>query len=917
MNSPRNIPGRVRKLFRLPPSQEQIERELREEFDFHIEGRIEQVMHEGHSRSTAERIVREKFGDYHTHWQHTRRIDEDTMQQNRRFEFGTMLWSELQHSARTLLRTPAFTVIAVVTLALGIGATTSIFTVLDSIVLRPLPYPQAEQLVSVLHPATVTGSGDRKWGVSAGGYFQFRNRMSTLSEFGLYRTGSTTITNGGVADVARTATVTATVLNTLRARAELGRLFTADDDREGLPQLAILSHEYFMRRFGGDRSIIGKNLTTDYKPIQVIGVAQPGLTLPMPGPFASQSNLAGFGVDVWLPMQLNPSGPFYNTHPNVGIGRLRDGATIEEAQREFSSIMKSFTDSLPTVYSANFMKSYNFRVEVSALRNAVLGPNIPRALWMVLGSVVLVLLIASANVANLFLVRSEARRRESAIRAALGAGRAHLAMHYLAESLLLCLTAAVVGLALAVAGLRVLLHIAPTNIPRLTTIALGWSSIAVAFGIAAVHGIGLALLPLLRRLDISALREGGRGLSASPRQRTVRNGLVVGQVALALVLIAAAGLMMRSFVQLRNVKPGFDPSNITAFEVTLPFAEYDTYEKSYTFHRELMRLIGAIPGVESVGASGGTPFEDFGTGCGVIFHETPYIEGEKTPCVPLPSFMPGFAETLRIPVQGRVPGWTDFDQRLHTAIVTKALAERMWPGADPIGKRMNRNGPKADTWYTVVGVIPDIRLESLENPPTEAAFFASSGWQPNQRSDEANYPVYFVRTKTAPTPALMKRVNAVVSGLNPRVPVTNVREMSQVIERSMSRTSFITVLLGIAAAVALMLSAVGMYGVVSYLVAQRRNEIGIRIALGAGLSGVARLVVWQSVRLAIAGVAIGLAGAFAMGKLMTSLLFGVSAGDPATLVGVSALLLGVAAVASLAPARRAARIDPLEAMRPD
>ena len=915
MKTPRNIPDSVRRLFRLPPSQAQLDRELRDEFEFHIEGRIEQLIAEGKSRAQAEQEVKSRFGDYTAHLQHTRRIDEEIMHQDRRFEFADMLRTEVRHSARTLMRSPAFTFIAIITLALGIGATTAIYSVLEAVVLRPLPYRDADQLVSMLHPATVTGSGERKWGLSPGGYYQFRSRTKTLSELGLYRTGSMTITNDGKADVARTGSITASVFNVFKARAEHGRLFVADDDRVGVPQTGVLSHEYFMKRFGGDTSIIGKNLATDYLTVQVIGVAEPGLTLPLPGPFASQANLAGFGVDVWLPLQLNPVGPFYNNHPFVGVGRLREGVTQHAAQQEFATIMKTFTDSLPTVYSKSFIANYNFRVEVSPLRNAVLGPNIPRSLWMVLGAVILVLLIATANVANLFLVRSEARRRESAIRTALGASRGHMAVHFLAESLLLCSSAAILGIVLAQAGLRMLLTIAPSNIPRLNSIALSGSAIVLATIIAMTLGLLLGVLPLMRRFTISTLREGGRGLSSSPQQRTVRNVLVIGQVALALVLVSAAGLMTRSFLHLRDVKPGFDTNNVTAFHISLPFTEFDTREKAFAFHRELQRKIGEFPGVTSVGMTTQMPFEDFGTGCSVIFHESAYTEGEKTPCVPLPSIGPGFFETMKIPVEGHSPDWRDIDERRQTVVVTQALADRMWPGVSPIGQQVGSNGRSAKNWFTVVGVVPNLRLESLEGAPTEAAFFARTGWEANERTDDANYFDYFVRTTASPTPALMNRVNQLVAGMNPRVPVMNSREMSTVVARSMARTSFIMVLLGVAAAVALALSAVGMYGVISYLVAQRRGEIGIRIALGAGLGGVARLIVWQSVRLAIVGVAIGLAGAFLLGHTMTSMLFGVAPNDPSTLTAVSVLLIAIAGAASLAPARRAARIDPLEAMR--
>ncbi|MEP6780635.1 MAG: FtsX-like permease family protein, partial [Gemmatimonadaceae bacterium] len=325
-----------------------------------------------------------------------------------------------------------------------------------------------------------------------------------------------------------------------------------------------------------------------------------------------------------------------------------------------------------------------------------------------------------------------------------------------------------------------------------------------------------------------------------------------------------------------------------------------------------------IPGVLAVGSISDMPLEGFGTGCTVVFREQePYGVDEKTPCVSAPIVAPGFFEAMKIPVRGRVPTWNDVDTRSQAVVVTKALADRIWPGKDPIGKGINSNGPNATTWYRVVGVVDNLRAEALESPPTEAVFYASTSFRPDQRDGSVNDLMYLVRTSNSPSPLLMKRISELVMKLNPRVPLVNARTMSQVVEHSMSRTSFIMILLGVAAIAALALSAVGMYGVISYVVALRRSEIGIRIALGAGLGGVARLIVMQSVKLAAIGVVVGVAFAYVTGKTLASLLFEVTPGDPLVLAGVSLLLLFIAAAASLAPARRAARIDPLEAMRAD
>ncbi|HSA55480.1 MAG TPA: ABC transporter permease [Gemmatimonadaceae bacterium] len=904
-------------MFRLPFSRARIDAELRDEFRFHLEERVEEWVATGMSRREAEAMARQRFGDFEAYRRLARQIDEETMRQRNRFELFETMTRETRRAARVLLRTPAFSVIAFATLALGIGAATAIYTVLDAVVLRPLPYPAAGELVSILHPATVPGSGERKWGLSSGGYFFFRENNQSFSDLGMYRTYSMTVTSGGEAEMARVGQVTAPVFSVLRARPAVGRLITPEDDRPDSTARVVLSYEYWQRRFGRDPSVVGTLLQTAGGAYEIIGVTQPGITLPMPGPFATSANLAGFGVDLWLPLKLDPAGPHWNNHPHVGLARLTPGATVEAAQREILALTQRLPEVVPNAYSAGFMDQYNFRGEVAPLKDAVLGPTIPRALWMLFGAVLLVLAIAAANVANLFMVRMDSRRREAAVRTALGASRSQLAAHYLAESLLLCMAAALAGVLLARVGLTALLAIAPTSIPRLASVTMSWQSLVFAVGMAAVAGLVFGAMPLGRyRVDARALREEGRGVTASRAQRTVRSGLVVGQMALALVLLAAAGLMLRSFSQLRGVRPGIDTSDVLVFDLSLPFVEYDTRQAAWTFHREVQRRLSALPGVVSVGMSSGVPLEDYGTGCAVVWREDPpFARGEQVPCVAGASTLPGFFEALRIPVRGRVPTWDDVDGASQAVVITQALADRLWPGADPIGRGIGNNGSDSRLWYRVAGVVPEIRAEALDLPPTEAVFYPATSLQPPQRSGALNDQAYFVRTAGVAPETLIPAVRRVVAGMNPRVPVISPRSMEQVVERSMSRTSFVMILLGIAASVALLLSAVGTYGVISYLVTQRRSEIGVRIALGAPVTQVARLVMLQSVRLAVLGVAIGLFGAYSANRLLQSLLFNVSPMDPVVLSAVAAALLLIAAIASFAPARRAARTDPVEALR--
>ena len=817
---------------------------------------------------------------------------------------------EVRHAARALARTPAFTIIAVATLTIGIAATTSIYTVLDAVVLRPLPYRNADRLVSVLHPATVPGNGESKWGLSSAGYFYFKKQNHTLEDLGGYQTGTETVTRDAGAENVRAGYVTASIFSTLGARAEIGRLITPADDQPDSSRYVVLSYEYWKRAFGGDPKVVGTVLPMSDGGRQIIGVAEPSLTLPKPGPFASTADLSGFGVDLWIPEKLNPNARPVNSHQYSGIGRLEPGVTPQAAQADLARLMKDFPDRFPTAYDTGFIKKYNFRISVIPLRDEVLGPVVGKALWILFSAVGLVLCIACANVANLFIVRLEARRRDAAIRNALGASRGQLAAHYFAESMLLTLSAGIAGIVLSRIALGALLAIAPSNLPRLSSAGLTWGDVAFAIGLSLVAGAALGAIPLLRRgVDVATLRDG-RAATASPRQRAARNALVVSQVAFALVLLAAAGLMLRSFANLRHVTSGLDPQRVLTFNVSLPYLDYKSRGAVSDFDQQLEQRIAALPGVAKVGSGGGLPLQDFGAGCTGVWRETPFATDEKPPCVDTPGALPGYFEALGIQVRGRGFDWSDVQSmretpvRPSTAIVTQKLADRLWPNQDPIGKGIGI-GDAARGFYRVVGVIPELRAHGLDQPPSEMVFWPTA-------SSEA---AFVVKTSRADPVSLTGSIRALVKEMNPRVPITNVRTMLEISDRSMARASFIMTLLAIAGAMALLLSAVGIYGVISYLVSQRRAEIGVRMALGARLPQVAGLVLGQSLRLAGLGVAVGLVAALAGTRLMRSLLFDVSPTDPIVLTSTVVVLIAIAALASLAPMRRAAKIDPVEAMR--
>jgi predicted permease len=828
---------------------------------------------------------------------------------------------ELRHAARSLLRAPVFSGIALLMIALGIGATTAMYTVLDAVVLRPLPYADPERLVSVMHPTAAPGSGERKWGLSIAGYFEMRREARSFSDMGVYRTTAYAVAGDGLAaEEARVGQVTHTLFTTLGARPHLGHLFTPEEDLRGANPVVVLSRAFWERRYGADASIVGRTIHTSVGGRLVVGVAEAGLTLPRPGVFASTANLAGFGVDLWEPLRLDPNAPPQNNHAYSGIARLKPGVSAAEAEAELRTIVAKFPERFPTAYSARFIKSYNFRVSATPLHDEVLGPTVARSLWVFFGAVGFVLVIACANVANLFIVRAEAKGRESGIRAALGAGRWHIASHAFAESLLLTVVAGTAGIAVAYWSVPALVAAAPADIPLLASTSLGWRPVVFALVAAIGAGVIFGLIPLVRgRAGWEALRASGRGLTSSRRQRVVRGGLVIGQVALAVVLLAAAGLLVRSVAALQRVQPGLDPHGVLTFEVSLPYDRYTSVDAALAFHRELHDRITALPGVRQVGGTNGLPFQDFGTGCTVVFREArPFSKDERTPCVPAMQSTPGYFEAMSIKVRGRVPTWVDVDTRSQAALITKALADRLWPGEDAIGKGINSNGrfdAPPDQWYRIVGVIPELRAYALDQPPAEAAFYAPTELRQGSGSGSMNDLTYTVKTDAADPMTLVPGIRSIVSELNPLVPVVRPQRMQDVVDRSMARASFSMILLTLAAAMAIALSAVGLYGVIAYVVAERRAEIGIRMALGAKISEIARWVVGQSLVLAAVGVAIGAGLSVASTRVLESFLFDVDPLDPVVLVLAVTTLLVVATIASVAPARRAAKVDPVEALR--
>ncbi len=811
---------------------------------------------------------------------------------------------ELRHALRTLARQPAFTGVALLTLALGIAANTAIFSVVDAVLLSPLPYPQADRLVMVWSSAP----GTPRTTVSPANFLDWREQGDVFEGLTSFQSLDLNHSGEGTPERLRGASVSANFFQVLGVPPALGTTFQPLAGSSP-HQVVVLSHELWRRRFGGDARIVGRSVRLNEQSYEVIGVMPQGFGLPGIGPTRA---LPTHAPELWVPAvikdipQLGPNAAedrssWRNSSYLRVLGRLKPGVTLERAASAMSTIAERLAREYPPTNEGS-------GITLVPLREQLVG-NVQPVLWVLLGAVGLVLAIACANVANLVLARATARRQEFAVRMALGAGRGRLVRQLLVESVVLGLGAGALGLLLSLWGLDALLALVPPELPRLGEVHLDGRVLAFTFCVSLGTGVLFGLVPAIHAAapDLNGvLRQVGGGKMTAGRDRS-RSALVVGEVALAVVLLIGAGLLLRSLWRLQSVEPGFQADHVLTWKVALPTDKYPDGSRQAAFFTQLLERVVALPGVRSAGGVSDLPFggSDIWTSFLIEGREPPRPGEQQS--LGLQVITPGYLRTLGIPLrQGRDVSSTDTEDAQQVVLINEAAARRYWPGVDPVGQRVHL-GQEEEAWRTVVGVVGDVRHQGpaevirpeMYLPALQRTFFFMS---------------FVVRVEGEPV-ALVPAVRSAVAALDPDLPIADVRPMEQMVATVMARPRFVSSLVALFAGLSLLLAGVGLYGVIAYMAQQRTREIGIRMALGARPADVLRLVVGRGMLLSLAGVGLGLLGAWAVTRVMGSLLFEVSATDPLTFGALALLVLGVAMLATWLPARRATRVDPLVALR--
>jgi predicted permease len=812
--------------------------------------------------------------------------------------------NELRTALRRVLRSPLFSVLAIGTLAVGIGASAAVFSVIHAVLISPLPYPEPESLVGVWHSDPVHD----RWPHAHVSYLFYREQNHVFEDMGLYLSGEAGLTGGDQPEQLPSVKVTPSLLRVLGIRPQHGRGFREEESEPGADPTVILGHSLWQRRYGGDPGVVGSEIRVDGVARTVLGVMPP------------RFRVATVDADLFLPMVIDRSDPERGLWGNVCIARLRPGITRATAQREMSALVDRVHEAFPDPEATRraFEKA-DIGARVSSLRDDVVG-GVERVLWILFGCVSAVLAIAIANVANLFLVRTEGRQQETAVRSALGAGRGAIARGTVVESLVVALAGGVGGLVLATVGIHVLSALAPTDIPRLEDVGVRLPVIVFTAAVSVLCGLVFGLVSGVRARDdpSSALQDGGRSSTSGPPRQRIRGLLVVFQLSLALVLMVLSGLMIRSFTALLATDLGCDPTDVIAMRLAIPDSEYPSPAESLAFYREVQERVGSLPGVKTVGMITGVPLDSEGILLGHSFEDSPLEEDDIEPNYVTHLVVPDALVALGVPmVAGRRLGVEDLGGGARTAMISEALARRFWddPGR-AVGRRMMPGSPQdGGTWYTIVGVVVDVPYEGLADGLTDAVYYPF--WSLRVGTQDrlfANQLELVIETGLSSASVVQAAVDQVWE-VDSDVPVANIRSMEDVVEIATARTRFTMTLLVVAACVAMVLGLVGLYGVISYVVSLRTREIGIRMALGADPKHIHRMVLGQGLVMAVAGVVLGVVGSVLSGRVVASQLYGVTPTDPLTYAAVSVVLVGAALLASYLPAHRAASMKPLDALR--
>jgi putative ABC transport system permease protein len=886
------------KFWRTLLSRTNWEQNLTEELRDHIERQTAANVAAGMTREEARRHAKAQFGTFDG-------VKEDCREERRGF-WAETIWADARFGFRMLRKTPGFTLVAVLTLALGIGASTAVFSVVNAILLKPLPYPHSERIMlpwRIPAAGMNLGFSEFPWG-RVDSEFLFRESKA-FESLGAFKTDSFNLTGSGDPQRLDGLRASAGFFPSLGVSPVLGRTFTAEEDQAGRDHEVVLGFGVWRNMFGGDTAVLGRVIELNGEPYTVIGVMPSGFVYPRAVEMPPSFNMPR-ETQLWVPLALAP-GPLIPAEPweLAVIGRLKPGVTIEQAQAEMNVIAKGLDAQYPRA------KGF-FESRVTPLSRQVAGDT-RRPLLFILGAVGVVLLIACSNVASLLLARTLGRSREFILRAALGAGPARLVRQLLTESVLLAVIGGAAGLLLASAGIYFVKMLGPSSISRLREATLDVRVFSFTLAVVFITGILFGLAPAIgatRQNLVEALKEGGqrtRGGNASARLRRV---FLVSEMALALVLVVAAGLLTQTFFRLLAVDPGFRAAHALTFELTLPAAKYTDQEHIVALYQRALERLRSLPGVNSAGIVAAVPLGGATESTGIRFSDSPTEVRKKDPYASYTMTSPGYFDAAGTPIlRGRDFLESDSAHSMPVTVINNAMAKKFWPGEDPIGKHVAPGSPLYPI-ETIVGVVADVKHISLRDEPSPEMYvpYTQKVWPSLLTMD--------VVLRTSVDPASMtSSVREAIHSVDPDLPLAKVATLDNLVDDSMTPQRFSVLLLGSFGAIALVLASIGMYGVISYSVMQRTQEIGIRMALGAERRSVLGMVLSEGARLGGIGIAIGLVAALAVTRLMAGFLYGVGATDPLTFAGVSLLLLGVALFACYIPARRAMRVDPMIALR--